>query len=627
MKIGPLNLKIEREPSKAKNKENWERLKDTVDKIFEVTANDRTEMRKNLDFYNGIIFDDTSKQLRAEESKIKHNVAFDIIQSIAPMLSDNKPIFGVVARQYYMQKLANAYDMSLKYFWDKNEMNMTVHKVVLMGMIKKVGLFKVWYDETGDCKVDSEDPEEFFIAPGFTDPWEAPYCGIRGKRPISYIRQRFDPNRKFNIKPDEGNDWKDRNISYGKSKDFELSNYFATLYEVWMKDDDVEEEMDQLDESTEEKPKKKKELKYPHGKYVYFTNDVYLGTESSESWHGRPCWVPWYNYVKPQDFLGTSEIDNIKDIGKEFNLLLLKIFGYIRRYADPNFFYDTNQINQENFRDQFVKGGQGFAYDGTNSNKPPVSFVQPGPMPSDIYQMVNLLPHLIEKETGSTDVSQGVAAKKQRQSASEIAVLVESSYTRTRQRVRNLEWSLKRVCWLLVNLMQQYYDNPRSINFHNGDQFVQDTISNSTDYAQQVVAPNAPGIAQKKTLGQELNPREQEEWNDYQEFVDAFGEKDNVYFDYDIEIQTNSTLPLDKQSLANLALRLYTAPQPAIDRQAVLETLHFPNAEEIIQRMEAQEQAQNQNKGGGAPPEMGPGPGMTAPNLGGGMAAQNEEQA
>lgn len=617
-------MTIEIEKSKAINKEEWERLKDTVDKIFLVTQADRTEMHKNLDFYNGIIFDEKNVQLRAEESKIKHNIAFDIIQSIAPMLSDNKPIFGIVARQYYIQKLASAYDMALKYFWDKEEMNMTVHKVVLMGMIKKVGLFKVWFDPSGDCKVDSEDPEEFFLAPGYTDPWEAPYCGIRGKRAISYIRQRFDPERKLDIRPDD-DDWRDHGISYGKSKDFELSNYFTTLYEVWMRDDEVEEEMGESMEEDKEEPVKKKQMKYPYGKFVYFTSDTYLGTERCDWWHGKPCWVPWYNYVKPGDFLGTSEIDNIKAIGQEFNLLLLKIFGYIRKYADPNYAYDVNLLNQENFRDQFVKGGQGFAYDSTGSQNPnPVHFIQPGPMPQDIYQMLNLLPHLVEKETGSTDVSQGVAAKKQRQSASEIAVLVESSYTRTRQRVRNLEWSLKRVCWLLVNLMQQYYSKPRNINFHNGDQFVQDTISNTTDFAQQVVAPNAPQLATKRTLGQQLNPREQQEWDDYTQFVEAFGEKDTVYFDYDIEIQTNSTLPLDKQSLANLALRLYTAPLPAIDRQAILETLHFPNSEEIIQRMEAAEQAKQNPPGGpgGSPPQ--PGPEMTAPELGGGMGAQNE---
>ena len=628
MKVGGLNIKIEREKPKVNQEAAWQRLKKCVDRIFEITNEERIEMRKNLDFYNGQIFDDTSRQLRPEESKIKHNIAFDIIQSIAPMLSDNKPIFSIVSREYWLQSLANAYDMSLKYFWDKSEMNMTVHQVVLMGMIKKLGLFKVFFDPSGDCRVVSEDPEEFFIAPGYTDPWDAPYCGIKGKRPISYIRARFDPKHELDIKPDEG-DYNDRGISYGRAKDFELSDYFATLYEVWMKDDDVEEEIGEDEDDDEVKAAQKaNKNKYPNGKFVYFTSTAYLGTEKCEWWHGKPPWVPFYNYVKPQDFLGTSEIDNIKDITKEFNLLLLKIFGYIRKYADPNFLYDVNQINQENFRDIFIKGGQGIAYDPTGSNNPnPVQWTQPGPMPQDIYQMIGLLPHLVEKETGVTDVSQGIAAKKQRQSASEIAVLVESSYTRTRQRVRNLEWSLKRVCWLLVNLMQQYYKKPRNINFKYGNEFVHDKIANTTDFAQGVIAPNAPKIASKRTMGQELSPREKEEWDDYQHFIDAFGEKDSVYFEYDIEIQTNSTLPLDKQSLANLALRLYTAPNPAIDRQAVLETLHYPDWEEIVQRMQAVEQAQQNPQGAGGQPPMGqPGPQMTAPGLGGGMQAMNEEQ-
>ena len=40
--VAGLNFKIEREPAKVKEKAEWERLKTTVDRIFEVKNADRT---------------------------------------------------------------------------------------------------------------------------------------------------------------------------------------------------------------------------------------------------------------------------------------------------------------------------------------------------------------------------------------------------------------------------------------------------------------------------------------------------------------------------------------------------------------------------------------------------------
>ena len=59
--------------------------------------------------------------------------------------------------------------------------------------------------------------------------------------------------------------------------------------------------------------------------------------------------------------------------------------------------------------------------------------------------------------------------------------------------------------------------------------------------------------------------------------------------DFDISLETNSSLPQDRQTLANLALRLFQ--MQAIDRKALLEVLQYPNAEDILGRLEEQEQA------------------------------------
>ena len=63
-----------------------------------------------------------------------------------------------------------------------------------------------------------------------------------------------------------------------------------------------------------------------------------------------------------------------------------------------------------------------------------------------------------------TETTKGLAAKKERQSASELAILAEASNTRTRLKIRFLEWTIKRISYLLVRNMQQYYVEPQMIH-------------------------------------------------------------------------------------------------------------------------------------------------------------------
>jgi hypothetical protein len=186
-----------------------------------------------------------------------------------------------------------------------------------------------------------------------------------------------------------------------------------------------------------------------------------------------------------------------------------------------------------------------------------------------------------------------MAVKKQRQSASEISVLIESSYTRTRQRVRNLEWSTKRLAYLAISLMQQFYDEPRDFNFREDNTLNYGTVSNS------------PAMLQQMMQQPPENAEEDEMYRKMVEYIEK--NPDKIYVDFEIEIQTNSTLPMDRQSLANLALRLFE--MKAIDRQALFEFLSLPMGKEIaarMQQMEMQMMAMKQAGPQEAPPTVLP---------------------
>jgi hypothetical protein len=170
-----------------------------------------------------------------------------------------------------------------------------------------------------------------------------------------------------------------------------------------------------------------------------------------------------------------------------------------------------------------------------------------------------------------------------------------------------MEWSLKRLYYMLLRLVIQYYDEPKSMSFQEPDGIGYQMYGNSKAQAQDIMqpAPLPERIGKMKEEGIPLTRPEdieayqkyQRESEDYSAFMEYFrecGDLDPVFFDFEVEVQTDSMLPMDKQARANLYLRLLQ--MKAIDPQAVLEFLHIPNADEIVGRMNKQEMAA---KGGG----------------------------
>jgi hypothetical protein len=88
----------------------------------------------------------------------------------------------------------------------------------------------------------------------------------------------------------------------------------------------------------------------------------------------------------------------------------------------------------------------------------------------------------------------------------------------------------------------------------------------------------------------------------YQEALQVFGGVDEVYMPFDIEIQTNSTLPTDKQSKANLVLRLAQTPihpESAVTEGFVRRTLGLEDGDIENEKQAQQKQMMMmQNMGG-----------------------------
>lgn len=583
----------------------FKKLKGVVDKIFSDNRETIDTMNTFLKRYKGEWWN--KDKLRETDSTISANLFFSTVMTIAPLITDNRPVWSVRARKAYLQNYIEAYSLALEYLWDKLDMDMVAFKWILDALIMKIGIAKVHFDPDaefgGEIRVDVVDPRTFFCAPGYDDIWDSPMCGTRIKRPLSWIRMMF-PKTGKDVQPDE------ENKEYSDD-DWMLNVDTATVYEVWLKDDSMEEYfIDEEGKETEsDTGTKEKRRKYPYGRLVVFTPSVLLSDRAMPYRHGKPPYVALYDYLNPHELVGQGEGDQIEELNKSFNRNLQLWDNYSRYYNDPPWLVDTNSgLEVEKVKSQLLAGGGIFEYN-SSVNEEPIKKVQGATPNPAMVQEMTAIKKLVEEVSGVTDITKGMSTKSQRQSATEISTLIESSYTRTRQRVRNFEFSVKRILYQMLELMQQYYTEPRTFSVKRDQNIEYYDIANSKAFAEASMGKPSP----------EAPPEENDQvTKDYEEFLTAFGDTDEVYASFDLNIDTNSTLPMDKQSLANLFLRLVEMaggnPVTGLPMwEAALTQLRIPRYKEIISQMKEMFEKQNQPPAPpeGLPPGGGP-PGMMA---------------
>ena len=608
--------KKEKDSSETKD-ESWKKEKEIIDKIFENTKERRDEMTRYLKAYAGKLWD--KKQLSKHDSEIMYNLIFTNISAVAPLITDSKPITTVVPKEPYLERAGWAYTKALKYSWDKLDIQMLLYKGVIWSMVTGLGIFKIYFeptlDEIGGVTIDLVDPRDFFIAPGYDEIAKAPYCGTRTFKPITWIKEHYPDielkEEAFWINDDKSEACGEKAYKYAGVKGISQSAYFVQVYELWSRGN-----IPLMDEDG--KPVKdkdgKQEYEYPNGKIEYFTENTYLGCMEAPDSHGLPPYVELVDYVNPGLFTPIGEADQIMGINKELNLQLQAIAGWTKRVSKKNWLVDTDSgLDVDMVKNTFNNGDNVYAFSRRfNSQNNPIVPIETGDINQDIFSFMNVLPQIAEDVSGVTDTTKGIAGKRERQSASELAILSEASNTRTRQRIRNLEWTIKRIAYILIRIMQEHYTEERSIYETKDDEVIYSRFGSSVESMDKKMRPDEELIEKAERATENYKPEIVEPWfekflqfsredlknagmdeseiqkvEDYARFskaVSANEKLDPVYFPFDIEIQTNSTLPMDNQSRANVMMRLFS--MKAIDIEALLETLQIPKYKQIIDRMQ-----------------------------------------
>ncbi len=591
-----------------KNKEKKEDkfakdLLESVKAVFDSEKNkkSRSDMDRYLAYFRNEYWNKEDDDLGisdGKDSEITVNLLFSTVTTIAPLLTDNRPIWYARARVMWLQAFAEKLKTVTDILWTDLDMDQVMLRCCMDALIMRFGMAKVWFDNTaregeGEITIECVDPRTFVMAPGYTDPWDAPWAGTITSRPLSWVWEVY-PEKKDEVYPDNvGNNDLNQDGSLRNMSSIEACNKFTTVYEIWIRDNSLVTKMIK-NEKGEEEEKKQKE--YPNGRYVILTEGkkgqpVVLDDRPFPYNHGKPPFVALYDYVNPHEFEGICEADQLEGLILETNYILRKVSRHVRAWAFPNFSAEEGSgIDEDKWKEEAPGGGNLFI------RKPgtvPPQAIMPPQLDRTALEMITSLFGMIEEISGVTEVTKGRVGKKERQSASEIQSLIETSYTRTRQRVRNLESFIKKIFKIVLEIMMQFYvGEPRSYSKKVDDGYEWHEVSSSKNFVRDMIAESGQkAIDEAREDGDEKAIMEIEK--SVQETLEIFDLKfvnsESVYIPIEPEIQTNSSLPIDKQSLANLALRLFELQ--GIDREALFEFIRLPKGEEVATRMNEKEQA------------------------------------
>ncbi len=613
----------------GKRKERKERaqyhldLLATVDRVFKDTKSERDKMDHAKKLYEGELWDLNADEFQNWKqvdgpSTVQFNSFFANVQQIAPMVTANRPIPMVAPRYPWMWKLGEQLNHVIKYAWDHLDMQMLSFKAVIDSMRYGIAIFHLDYREEGPV-IELIDPRDFFIAPGYDEIWKAPWCGVRAPKPVSWVKRNFPGVRDIITDDGDSNDTNDSDdhskaYKYGNTTNPSDDTKFVTVNSIWIKD---EEALEEFSEEEDGKKVTKKRKKFLYGKMCYFSEAQWFDEIALEDEHGKPPWVEMWNYIRPHNFLAMSEIDQTEGLHNEINVLIKYISEYVRIHHAPNLLADISRLPDntlEELKARLSLGNQVIPWDSSGDAAPPITQIDQGTLDGMVSQWLAMLMELIDIISGVTDPQRGMVGKKERQPATETAILKEAADTRVMQRSRNLEWTLKRVFKILLQLTMQYQDSPKQMSYEEGGNRVYSTYGNSYAQAREAMEPTPMNESAQTARDEGIPPtgtnegeqkRYEQEQADLDKFLAYFAVKgdngemvppkdfDPITYAFDVTIETDSTLPKDRQSRSNLFLRL--RQMKSIDILSLYEELQIPGAEEKTKRLK-EEMGQGQDQ-------------------------------
>lgn len=519
-----------------------------------------------IKYYLGHHFDQPKAPWR---SKFPYNYIFSTIETTLPILTDSNPELTVVPIEPTDSQIADILGQIVKKIWVDQKMPLKLPDILKNTLIYGTGFAKVWWDSTlkdgrGDVAISVVDPRHLFPSPGATSFEDAEYVLFAANVPLCNLYKTFPETKAMVesglLKPgiwDEQLTSTNPYASTYKASDVNSVNTtimgtgdaaatshsfqyiprvdgsmkseeLVTLVEMWDRNDDG----------------------YPQCTVI--ANGVIVKPTMRPYAHDRFPFIRFIDYPVGSQFWAMGEVQQLRPIQDAINDRRSQIHDILRLTANPPLIADLDSgVNPKALTNRPAS----IIFKNRGSE---VRWEQPPQIPSALFEVQQMDKADFDAISGIHDVTQGrrpVGVE----AASAIVELQEAAQTRIRYKVRNEEFALQEMGYQIVALVQQFYDDNRTIR-----------LVGKNSAKPVFVSVNVPTASPTGGI---------EKLNDL-----SVGE-------YDVEIGVGSTLPINKGRLFGQYLQMYR--DQIVDRRAVLENAPAisPNqVEAILQRMELKEQ-------------------------------------
>jgi len=487
------------------------------------------------------------------------NIIRPLIQRKCAMLTDTKPRFTVqpTRKGTGHAKAAALLDEVLNAWWDENNLDMAIVRGLLYAQTFGVMVTQTrWSVSRQDIVLDIVDPRHFYI-----DPWvatceqlpEAEYVILEETPTVAEVEMRF-PAAAGKVKP-----WSPPSDSQSPGL---ISRVFSPFYRrtqqatavprtllrhYWLKDYTVEK-LELTDTKTGE-TKEVTRRKYPGGRYLIWAHgDIIL--------HDQPN--PYSDLIHPFDMLdwyinldgpwGDSEVSSVRSPQQLLNKLAEVCIENVMLMNNAIWICDKTAFPPSEGPDGW---GQLTNAPGAIIKKRPGTEVRreyPTGVPSSTITLLTWLLNFVESHAGGFPeiLSRGKAGNVQ--SGLGIEQLQMTASAMLRLNARALEGLIQRVGQKAVARVLQFYPEERLFHVYGpGNEFREVMFI-------------------RQQLREALGPEALKD----------------LHRDFKFRVLPGSSLSLTKIQRALTALQLYMAG--AIDRQALLEAVEWPDWQNILKR-------------------------------------------
>jgi len=536
--------------------------------------------------YRGFMYDLMSNMASWASRPYKNIVAM-AVESMTTMLTDNNPAVSIVPRESADSNLAEVVKAAVEHWWDIEQAQGKIALAVKSSRIFGIGWLRTYYDESKKRMRVQTVPADSV--------WVDPDCTVEEFDPNWLIfESRMSKAALMALYPD--GDYKDFDTGWTAVMGSDRSNTYdryadnssspaktCAVYELWYKDNTLEDWEKDLGDSTA----KGKKLKYKGGRRLVYAGGQCLKDEKNPYDHGEIPFTPVHAYPVPGRFYGFGDVQNVMNI-------------QVMRNRMSQFIFDQTMKSGGGF----ILVGKGSGIDPNKVTNAPIQVlpckdvsqfrVERAPAPSrHVFDYIGMLDKDADDVIGIHDISRGVFTPGNK-TANEVAVMAESDRTRVRMASRWLTWALRRVLRQVLSGWVQW-DNSKMMVRIAGKDLIPDAES-----------PDGMSTADR-----------------YEEFsgsrLKRMGEdgkltKDNIEFD--IVIADTSTLPAsqqEKNNLIGMLLQMGVIAPPDVLKYKLLD---IPHAAEIMadhEREASQAPPQGAMPPGAMPPPEGEMPPMEAP--------------